>query len=158
MLLLLLGLSLVSADCPHDGISAVASDRGTWPRALNLNTVVVLDFPLLLDRATPRLPGIRIVAGGRLVFSPLAPLASLTTDYVQIEAGGSLEIGSQDCPFLGQAQILLTGKRGSYSTDNGEKFISVEKGGRLEVHGEVQHGGSGGWGRGAPRSQAWPGY
>ena len=28
------------------------------------------------------------------------------------------------------------GKRGSYNTDNGEKFIAVEAGGRLEIHGQ----------------------
>ena len=85
---------------------------------------------MLLDRATPRLPGIKIVAGGRLVFSPHALDVSLTTDFIQvsvfivllffcnsssfdviqIEDGGSLEIGSSDCPFEGRAEILLTGK------------------------------------------------
>ena len=75
----------------------------------------------------------------------------LLTSLVQIEDGGSLEIGSSDCPFEGRAEILLTGeiktcllfstscfpgKRGSYNTDNGEKFIAVEAGGRLEIHGQ----------------------
>ena len=77
----------------------------------------------------------RIVAGGRLVFSPLVPEATLTTDFVQIEDGGSLEIGSEECPFSGSAEIVLTGREGSYTSDNGEKFIAVEKGGRLEIHG-----------------------
>ena len=30
---------------------------------------------------------------------------------------------------------MLTGKRGKYDTDNGEKFIAVEAGGKLEIHG-----------------------
>ena len=75
----------------------------------------------------------------------------LLVSLVQIEDGGSLEIGSSDCPFEGRAEILLTGeiktcllfstscfpgKRGSYNTDNGEKFIAVEAGGRLEIHGQ----------------------
>ena len=32
------------------------------------------------------------------------------TSVVQIEDGGSLEIGSSDCPFEGRAEILLTGE------------------------------------------------
>ena len=58
--------------------------RGTWPRGLNLSSTIVLDFPLLLDRPTPRLPGIKIVSGGRLVFSPHARDGSLTTDFIQV--------------------------------------------------------------------------
>ena len=58
--------------------------RETWPKELDLNSQIVLDFPLLLDRATPRLPGIKIVAGGRLVFSPHALDVSLTTDFIQV--------------------------------------------------------------------------
>ena len=45
---------------------------------------IVLNFPLLLDRPTQRLRGIKIVTGGRLVFSPHAADASLTTDFIQV--------------------------------------------------------------------------
>ena len=31
---------------------------------------------------------------------------------------------------------MLTGKRGKYNTDNGEKFIAVEAGGKLGIHWE----------------------
>ena len=31
---------------------------------------------------------------------------------------------------------LLAGKRGKYETENGEKFIAVEAGGKLEIHGQ----------------------
>ena len=34
----------------------------------------------------------------------------LLVSLVQIEDGGSLEIGSSDCPFEGRAEILLTGE------------------------------------------------
>ena len=108
MFFLLLGFSLslastALAGCPDVGITTLASDRysgnigcvaqnnmplpftrGTWPRGLNLSSTIVLDFPLLLDRPTPRLPGIKIVSGGRLVFSPHAKDVSLTTDFVQV--------------------------------------------------------------------------
>ena len=160
MFFLFLGFSLslastALAGCPDVGIAAVFSDRysgnigcvaqnnmpptftrGTWPRGLNLSSTIVLDFPLLLDRPTPRLPGIKIVSGGRLVFSPHARDVSLTTDFIQvaivivlllrlshfdviqIEDGGSLEIGSSDCPFEGHAEILLTGKKLLFSFFN----------------------------------------
>ena len=108
MFFLLLGFSLslastALAGCPDVGIAAVFSDRysgnigcvaqnniplpftrETWPRGLDLSSTIVLDFPLLLDRPTPRLPGIKIVSGGRLVFSPHARDVSLTTDFIQV--------------------------------------------------------------------------
>ena len=31
--------------------------------------------------------------------------------------------------------MLSAGKRGKYEKDNGEKFIAVEAGGKLEIHG-----------------------
>ena len=123
--------------CPHLSVVRRASDKSTWPSGFSINNRnITLDFPLLLDLETPRLAGVTIVAGGRLVFSPTASLAKLVTDYVKIEEGGSLEIGSQDCPFQGRAEIMLTGRRGSYETEDGEKFISVHAGGSLEIHGE----------------------
>ena len=52
-----------------------------------------------------------------------------------------MEIGSEECPFVGNAEIVLTGKKGSYETPNAEKFVAVERGGRLEIHGEKRdHG------------------
>ena len=91
-----------------------------------------LSFPLLLDRITPRLAGLNIQAGGRLVFDPRAGQVRLVTQFVRIEAGGALEAGSEECPFTGEAEILLTGLRGGA---DGVKFLSVERGGRLELHG-----------------------
>ena len=122
--------------CPDIGIVAKASNEKTWPSGFRLSGNVTLDFPLLLDVETPRLSGVHIVSGGRLVFSPQSPLAKLVTDYVKIGSGGSLDIGSEDCPFSGTAEVLLTGKRGSYSSVDGEKFISVHMDGSLEIHGQ----------------------
>ena len=69
-----------------------------------------MTFPLLLDTETARIGGLVLRDGGRLIFSPDAALAKLTSDYVLIQDGGSLEIGSDDCRFRGNAEILLTGK------------------------------------------------
>ena len=138
-LLSFLHIGLIFCSCPDIGIAAKASVTSSLPPGFSLSGNVTLDFPLLLDIVTPRLSGVHIVSGGRLVFSPHVAQAKLTTDYVKINRGGSLEIGSEDCPFVGNAEILLTGKRGSYSSVDGEKYISVHDGGVLEIHGQPKH-------------------
>ena len=48
--------------------------------------------------------------GGRLVFdSSPSVVARLTSNRITIENEGYLVIGSADCPFTGNAEILLTG-------------------------------------------------
>ena len=44
-----------------------------------------------------------------MVFDPTAPLAKLTAGRITIDDEGYLDIGSADCPFAGNAEILLTG-------------------------------------------------
>ena len=99
--------------------------------------VLTLDFPLLLDTTTARLGGMYIVGSGRLVFDPNAELAKLVTKFALMEDGGSLEIGSEECPFEGDAEILLTGIRTDADDigDWGQKFLGVGVEGSLEVHG-----------------------
>ena len=75
-----------------------------------------------------------------MVFSSYAALAKLSAGYVIVETGASLTIGTERCPFEGEAEILLTGRKGSYQVDgdyrqNGEKFLAVMAGGKLEIHG-----------------------
>ena len=100
--------------------------------------VLTIDFPLLLDTTTVELGGMKIVGDGRLVFDPESSLAKLITDYVLIEDGGSLEIGSEECPYEGDAEILLTGIRTDDNDigDWGQKFIGVGYEGSLEIHGK----------------------
>ena len=62
-----------------------------------------------MDTETERLNRLVIGNGGRLVFDPAAPLAKLTSGRITIDDGGYLDIGSEDCPFTGNAEILLTG-------------------------------------------------
>ena len=75
-----------------------------------MNDVVEIVSPILLSSTTQRLGGVVIKDGGRLVFDPNADLAKLVTNYVDIQNEGYLEIGSEDCKFEGNAEILLTGK------------------------------------------------
>ncbi|XP_078386603.1 cell surface hyaluronidase CEMIP2-like isoform X2 [Cetorhinus maximus] len=77
--------------------------------------------------------------GGKLVFTdtPKSPI-SLRSRYILIRNGGELHIGAEKCPYTASASITLFGK----STDGpnvehfGKKFIGVDKGGTLELHGK----------------------
>ncbi|XP_072324858.1 cell surface hyaluronidase CEMIP2-like isoform X1 [Scyliorhinus torazame] len=76
--------------------------------------------------------------GGKLVFkdSPKSPI-HLRSRYILVRTGGELHIGSEGCPYTSSASISLVGK----STDGpnvehfGKKFIGVDRGGVLELHG-----------------------
>ncbi len=84
-----------------------------FPQPPSPDSALVIDFPVLLDVETPPLSELRLRDGGRLVFAPEAkePFshAKLTSALVAVEDGGSLEIGSEECPFQAEAEILLTG-------------------------------------------------
>ena len=70
----------------------------------------MLTRPFLLDTTTARLGGLTLKDGGRLVFSPSDDGVKLISDFVLIEDGGSLEIGSATCFFENEAEIVLTGE------------------------------------------------
>ena len=77
---------------------------------------MIIDSPILMDTATASIEGIEIVDGGKLVFDANATeLLRLTTGSVIIRNGGRMDIGSSDCPFEAQAEIVLTGKLTLYS-------------------------------------------
>ncbi|KAK3087407.1 hypothetical protein FSP39_005501 [Pinctada imbricata] len=47
-----------------------------------------------------------------------------------------MDVGSEECPFNGNLEIILKGIKGSYNIQGmGEKFIGVGSGGTLEIHG-----------------------
>lgn len=54
------------------------------------------------------LGSITIVTGGQLVFAPDSDL-TLRAYYIEI-VGGRLDIGAEDCPYVGKATIQLLGK------------------------------------------------
>ncbi len=72
---------------------------------------VVITKPILLDTTTESLRSLEIRDGGRLVFDPTAHKAKLISDYLLVGDEGYFEIGSSDCRFDGNAEILLTGKQ-----------------------------------------------
>ena len=99
--------------------------------------IVISDKTILLDTETSRLASLTLGPNGKLIFDPENP-AKLVSDYVLIEDEGSLEIGTADCPFVGQAEILLTGERNDEKDIEGfgQKFLGVREGGSLSIHGE----------------------
>ncbi|XP_069121969.1 cell surface hyaluronidase-like [Argopecten irradians] len=94
---------------------------------------VKIHTPILLDITPPDLKSITISHGGRLVWKPTGNV-NLTVGFLLIE--GRMDIGSDDCKYGGKTIITITGKRGQYDVIGfGEKFIGVDSGGILELHG-----------------------
>ena len=78
---------------------------------------------------------ITIATGGKLVFNSSVDFLKLTANMVEL-TGGELWIGSEDCPYMNDAEILLTGKRNeSEGAASVQKAILVREG-ILEVHGK----------------------
>ena len=99
-------------------------------------SAITISTPVLLDVSPPSLDTLTIAAGGRLVFDPAAESLTLTANMVELTGGGELWIGSEDCPYTSDAEILLTGKRDeSEGAPSVQKAILVREG-VLEVHGE----------------------
>jgi len=130
------GIQYTLAECPEslEGLTKW-SDLTT---AVSPSGAIEITEPILLDTETERLSSVWIGNGGRLVFDPTAPLAKLTAGRITIDDEGYLDIGSADCPFAGNAEILLTGTRNDDQDDDetfGAKFLGVKAGGSLEIHG-----------------------
>ncbi|XP_051056113.1 LOW QUALITY PROTEIN: cell surface hyaluronidase-like [Phodopus roborovskii] len=62
---------------------------------------------------------------------------TLRTRYILIQDGGALHIGAEKCRYRSKATITLYGKsdEGESMPTFGKKFIGVEAGGTLELHG-----------------------
>merc|ERR1711962_45652 len=135
ILCLAFGIQHIAAECPESlpGLTK-------WSELTTAigDGEIEITQPILLDTETPRLSKVWIRNGGRLVFDPTAELAKLTASQITIDDEGYLDIGSADCPFTGNAEILLTGTRNDDQNPDdtfGEKFLGVKAGGSLEIHG-----------------------
>uniref|UniRef100_A0A452HPU1 hyaluronoglucosaminidase n=1 Tax=Gopherus agassizii TaxID=38772 RepID=A0A452HPU1_9SAUR len=80
---------------------------------------------------------LRIQDGGALVFADQQQPIVLRARYILIQDGGALHIGSPRCPYHSRATISLYGKatEGPEVENYGKKFLGVDRGGTLEVHG-----------------------
>ncbi|KAM5171349.1 cell surface hyaluronidase CEMIP2-like [Mantella aurantiaca] len=105
----------------HDGRRSAVIGRGV---TLRLESSATFHSLLIQD-------------GGTLVFADDQIPITLRTQYILIRNGGSLHIGSLQCPYTSDATISLYGKStdGDDVEDFGKKFIGVDRGGILELHG-----------------------
>ncbi|XP_051896303.1 cell surface hyaluronidase-like isoform X2 [Pristis pectinata] len=126
--------SFKPVDCPDKALYLLP-----WNPGHHENKKVKIGRGVFLKlMSSASLHSITIENGGKLVFNdaPKSPI-TLKTRYILIRNGGELHIGAEKCPYNSTATIILYGK----STDAlnvehfGQKFIGVDKGGILELHG-----------------------
>ena len=70
---------------------------------------VLVTKPILLDTQTPRIRLLDIRDGGMIVFSPEDEV-KLTVGIVRLIHNGSMLVGSPECRYPGQAEIILIGE------------------------------------------------
>ncbi|CAH1247985.1 TMEM2 [Branchiostoma lanceolatum] len=78
------------------------------------------------------------ITGGRLVFADSGTDITLRTRSILVGAAGELHIGSESCRYRSKATVVLFGRsdEGEETPNFGRKFIGVEAGGTLEIHGQ----------------------
>ncbi|XP_038625586.1 cell surface hyaluronidase isoform X1 [Tachyglossus aculeatus] len=111
-------------DPEQDTEKQVIIKKGDW---LRLNSDVTVNSIVIQD-------------GGLLVFGDEKDGSrniTLRTRYILIKDGGALHIGADKCRYRSKATIALYGKsdEGDSRPTFGKKFIGVEAGGSLELHG-----------------------
>ncbi|XP_053374255.1 cell surface hyaluronidase-like [Mercenaria mercenaria] len=97
------------ADCPHlrPGLLKWSSSEtwGSEGEPMDGENVVISQN-ILLDKSPASLYNITILAGGSLIFNPEVKMELRARNiFVQ----GTMEIGSEDCPYNGTLTITLTG-------------------------------------------------
>ncbi|XP_063311112.1 inactive cell surface hyaluronidase CEMIP2 [Pelobates fuscus] len=103
-------------------------------------SVIIKKGDLYRLQSDATLHSITIQDGGQLVFEDNANGSkniTLRTHFILIKDGGALHIGAEKCRYKSKANIILYGKsdEGDYMPMFGKKFIGVEAGGTLELHG-----------------------
>ncbi|XP_055128251.1 cell surface hyaluronidase CEMIP2 isoform X2 [Symphalangus syndactylus] len=102
--------------------------------------VVIKEGDMLRLTSDATVHSIVIQDGGLLVFGDNKDGSrniTLRTHYILIQDGGTLHIGAEKCRYKSKATITLYGKsdEGESMPTFGKKFIGVEAGGTLELHG-----------------------
>ncbi|XP_069079101.1 cell surface hyaluronidase-like isoform X1 [Pleurodeles waltl] len=117
----------------------------TWPNAIpwhpghnaKRSTVIGHGVTLRLE-SSATFQSLLIEDGGVLIFADAQKPLTLRTQYLLIRNGGALHIGSARCPYRSSATISLYGRAAERSEvpNFGLKFLGVDAGGILELHGE----------------------
>ena len=90
---------------------------------------------IMLDTSTPVLKML-LIDGGKLIYDRDQSGLNLQAEYILIINGGALEIGTEDDPYLNEAQITMHGHtRCTELPIYGCKSIGVREG-TLDLHGE----------------------
>ncbi|XP_055974733.1 inactive cell surface hyaluronidase CEMIP2 isoform X1 [Sorex fumeus] len=102
--------------------------------------VVIKEGDLFRLTSDATVYSIVIEDGGLLVFGDDKDRIrniTLRTRYILIKDGGALHIGAEKCRYQSRATVTLYGKsdEGEEMPTFGKKFIGVEAGGTLELHG-----------------------
>uniref|UniRef100_G1TMU3 hyaluronoglucosaminidase n=1 Tax=Oryctolagus cuniculus TaxID=9986 RepID=G1TMU3_RABIT len=94
---------------------------------------------MLLLTSSATVHSIRISEGGKLVIKDHEEPIVLRTRHILIDSGGELHAGSALCPFQGNFSIVLYGRADDDVEPDpyfGLKYIGVDRGGTLELHGQ----------------------
>ena len=81
---------------------------------------------------------LNVSAGGTVLFDMDQPFVNLQAEYIVVSHGGVIEIGTEDEPYLSEAQITLHGHVRSIELPiYGAKVLAVTHG-RLDMHGKFE--------------------
>uniref|UniRef100_A0A4W6G8X8 hyaluronoglucosaminidase n=1 Tax=Lates calcarifer TaxID=8187 RepID=A0A4W6G8X8_LATCA len=136
-----LTLTLILAsqlNCPDHNPSLSGWNPGHQPE----KAVVVRRGHLFRLDSSATFYSLTIQSGGRVVFADNANGSkniTLRTRHILIEEGGALHIGAPKCRYRSRATIALVGRSDDKAVPEvpglGRKFIGVQSGGTLELHG-----------------------
>ncbi|KAF0314127.1 Cell surface hyaluronidase [Amphibalanus amphitrite] len=138
LLLVSVAAATTQALCPHEATDLLPwSAAASWDdQAVPSGGDITIDRPILLDVSSAPMGTITITAGGRLVFDATSPTTlTLSANMVEL-TGGEFWIGSEDCPYTGDAEVLLTGTRDESEGAAGVQKAVLVREGVLEVHGQ----------------------
>uniref|UniRef100_A0A665X4Q3 G8 domain-containing protein n=1 Tax=Echeneis naucrates TaxID=173247 RepID=A0A665X4Q3_ECHNA len=130
-------LLIFKANCPDHNPSLSGWNPGHQPD----NAVVVKKGHLLRLDSSATFYSLTIQSGGQVVFADNADGSkniTLRTRHILIEDGGALHIGGPKCRYRSFATIALVGRSDDKVPEVpslGRKFIGVQGGGTLELHG-----------------------
>ncbi|GFR70414.1 transmembrane protein 2-like [Elysia marginata] len=115
------------------------SDPASWPTGAvpqaNTTVTITTGNKILLDAQIPRLMSLTIESGASLVWGDVD---GITIETNKIHIFGEMHIGAEDCRFEKEGGILLYGtpSDGEADPEFGRKYIAVDAGGLLEIHGQ----------------------
>ncbi|KAB1256997.1 Cell migration-inducing and hyaluronan-binding protein [Camelus dromedarius] len=128
-------ISTVTPECPDQWPELQPWNPGHDPD----HYVYIGQGRALLLTSSATIHSIRISEGGKLVIKDQDETIVLRTRHILIDNGGELHAGSALCPFQGNFSIILYGRADEGVQPDpyfGLKYIGVDRGGTLELHGQ----------------------